>query len=1375
MKEKCFRLLIVCAIFLLLFGNLTTTVFAAQTYLNTDEWQFAAFGSNTSEEKNPPPVFHEDGSFSIDAAGGKIASSEEGLSYYFKEISVQSNFEFHTRVKVDRYNPDSQRSFGLMIRDQVEGNGDSGKAASNYLAVGGLDDKMRGFYNQDGLTKMDSFSDSNPPVTGEVYDLSIKKSGEAYEVAVNGEQQVVTLTESFSDNLYVGFYVAREAAVTFDDFSVEVIKPEPDKLLLDAENMKKDYLIGEKLELEGLQVTAVYPDGSTQLLDTEQYFVTGFDSMEAGDNQITFHYGGASAVLDLTIRELVLTDLRVKYYPAKLDYHLDDSFEADGLVVEGEYDNGYLVKELDEEMLRFVINGEDIDSSDYRFTEPGVKTVTVQSKQEPSITSSFDVSVSNAALTGLEIEQLPEKTTYYPGDELDLAGLIVNATYSDGTTERVMLQQLTASDIDDEVIGEQQVKLFYKHAETAFSVKVQENGVRGLKLVNYPKTTYHIGEDFDSSGIQVGKFYANKNVELIDESDYEIDISRFDKERVGVYTVEIIPSIADIEPVTFEVTVRETSEPEWKVTQFGQSTGAEKNYIEPLSDGGIRLVAEPGAGKITGDHDGITFYYTELDAEADNFRISADIKVNEYAKSPAHDGQESFGIMARDAIGEEDDSSVFASNIAAIGGFSGGTQEENGTQLFIRTGVETPDGAGSNGIMKNMLKAEKPGLENTYPENDYRLTLSKTNSGFTGQLNDGEQAIFFEPEILNVQDAKMYLGFYAARLADIEVHNLEFESTAQATDPPKVVPPHEPIEPELNVLSRTTASETDYELLVQPNVDGFVTIRQGMDTIVRYQPIQAEETSVFSTELEASADNDFSISFIPDDTQDLTNYNKIIRNYTVTMKTYRNGQDIHVSPDGNNLGNGTKDNPLDLDTAIAYVQPGQKIILADGTYKRKERLLIEKFNDGTKEKRKYLMAEEGASPVIDFDKKSEGVVLSGDYWHVTGIDFTGSAGNTKGFTVGGSHNTIENSRFYGNGDTGLQISRTSPDSAREDWPSHNLILNSESFDNRDPSENNADGFAAKLTAGENNVFRGCIAHHNIDDGWDLYTKAGTGAIGSVLIEDSIAYQNGTLTDGTVGDGDKNGFKLGGEGIHVPHVIKDSIAFSNGAAGFTSNSNPGVIAVNNVSYDNAGGNIDFSTYSTIEPDFTIDGFVSYQTQYNVRDSLPSELVSESNFFFNGDSSENSNGVQLTDASFVSLEPALPYQRDGEGNIIKGGFLQVLLPAAVTIDPSVIKKRQGQENKSSKQGAKLNVFIELNRAINPEDIEEKTVRLDGDLQPVSGKSAKIVDHDNDGTQELKLQFSKSELERKLEKGDQMITLNGELVYGLPFQGKVEVLVK
>ncbi len=138
------------------------------------------------------------------------------------------------------------------------------------------------------------------------------------------------------------------------------------------------------------------------------------------------------------------------------------------------------------------------------------------------------------------------------------------------------------------------------------------------------------------------------------------------------------------------------------------------------------------------------------------------------------------------------------------------------------------------------------------------------------------------------------------------------------------------------------------------------------------------------------------------------------------------------------------------------------------------------------------------------------------------------------------------------------------------------MLSSESHDNADSDGEDADGFAAKLTAGPGNVFRYAVSHNNIDDGWDLYTKTDTGPIGVVTIEDSLAYNNGTLSNGgQARNGDRNGFKLGGEDIGVNHVIRRNIAYHNGKHGFTYNSNPGSMTIsNNISIDNAERNFSF---------------------------------------------------------------------------------------------------------------------------------------------------------------------------------------------------------
>src|SRR5690606_32001015 len=91
----------------------------------------------------------------------------------------------------------------------------------------------------------------------------------------------------------------------------------------------------------------------------------------------------------------------------------------------------------------------------------------------------------------------------------------------------------------------------------------------------------------------------------------------------------------------------------------------------------------------------------------------------------------------------------------------------------------------------------------------------------------------------------------------------------------------------------------------------------------------------------------------------------------------------------------------------------------------------------------------------------------------------------------------------------------------------------------------------------------------------------TGPIGAVTIENSLSYENGTLSNGgQAGSGDRNGFKLGGEDIEVDHTVINSIAYDNGKHGFTYNSNPGSMTISgNASIGNGERNFNFDAGSS----------------------------------------------------------------------------------------------------------------------------------------------------------------------------------------------------
>ncbi|MBE6876911.1 MAG: DUF1565 domain-containing protein, partial [Ruminococcus sp.] len=264
---------------------------------------------------------------------------------------------------------------------------------------------------------------------------------------------------------------------------------------------------------------------------------------------------------------------------------------------------------------------------------------------------------------------------------------------------------------------------------------------------------------------------------------------------------------------------------------------------------------------------------------------------------------------------------------------------------------------------------------------------------------------------------------------------------------------------------------------------------------------------------------------------------------------------IYCSPNGTGDGSSTS-SPTTVAKAISSVSAGGYIYLLGGTYSFSSPIKIEQSNSGSSGKYKTIAAYNGADVVFDFSKESVsssnyGVILDGSYWHFYGFTIANAGDN--GMLLSGNNNIVEMMTFNANQDTGLQISRYRSDAdSISSWPSNNLVKNCTSKNNCDDATmENADGFAAKLTCGTGNVFDGCFSYNNSDDGWDLYAKEATGAIGVVTIRNCAAFRNGYTESGKgYGDCDGNGFKLGGGGVGTRHVVENCLAFENLNCGFT---------------------------------------------------------------------------------------------------------------------------------------------------------------------------------------------------------------------------------
>lgn len=745
----------------------------------------------------------------------------------------------------------------------------------------------------------------------------------------------------------------------------------------------------------------------------------------------------------------------------------------------------------------------------------------------------------------------------------------------------------------------------------------------------------------------------------------------------------------------------EEEEREWHFTWFGQSTKADLNTMEMLDpDGFVFMLSSctwnpadgqilQKGGKYTAFHDGISFYYTVIDAAKENFELSATFTVD-YINSTA-DGQEGFGLLALDSLGAHGVSSVnHYTNSAGIIA----TKFEATIDGAKKTSKDTLGARFVSGLTKDIIASGEAEIAQkgtsfssaySYDRSDlvrtgdrFRLTLKKTNTGYHAicerpyaTAETPTEFILYGPEkLLRIDSDHVYVGFSVARGCNVTVSDVSMKISNPATDPPAQEEPPELVPLLARVDSPSSSSSEDYRLVFAANTDGRLTVRdKDRKILIDCAPVRAREDFTAPMKLSWGI-NDLFLFFEPDPgyrpgkNMALARYDRESRTYvqssepvslthTVIWRSF-DGESIHVSRNGSVFGDGTQESPLDLDSALLFAKPGQPVILEGGIYHPARMVEMERGNDGLPGKPKILKSAPGERAILDFGySASGGMVLSGNWWIVESIDIRSTPDNVKGLQVAGSFNIIRDVRTYDCGDTGLQISGSSLERP-EKWPRGNLVTGCVSHDNADPAANNADGFAAKLTVGEGNTFRGCIAFHNIDDGWDLFSKVDTGPIGPVLIEGCLSWGNGSLSDGS-GNGDGNGFKLGGDGIAVAHTIRNSIAWGNGTSGISSNSNPAVIVERCTSYGNGGANINLYGKGDGSRMFRVSGIISMAGGTGDQYREMPELTSKDNYFWNGAQSVNAAGKVLDPGIFQATRMVASPEPGSDGSIDLQGFL------------------------------------------------------------------------------------------------------------------------
>jgi hypothetical protein len=310
------------------------------------------------------------------------------------------------------------------------------------------------------------------------------------------------------------------------------------------------------------------------------------------------------------------------------------------------------------------------------------------------------------------------------------------------------------------------------------------------------------------------------------------------------------------------------------------------------------------------------------------------------------------------------------------------------------------------------------------------------------------------------------------------------------------------------------------------------------------------------------------------------------------------GRRFYVAPTGNNANAGTLAAPfLTIQRAQTSVAAGDTVYIRGGTYQMQTSQIATTTTgspqfayvthltqSGTAGRRINYWAYPGEQPVFDYtnvtpaNTRINAFEVTGSWLHLRGLEVVGvqvtTAQNINTQSIcfsnsAGSNNIYEQLKMHDGMAIGFYLNRGA----------NNLVLNCDAYNNWDSVSGdqlggNVDGFGAHPNQASytGNVFRGCRAWFNSDDGYDCISSDA-----AITFDNCWSFYNGYSTSfQSLANG--LGFKAGGYGVSanpnppaaIPrNVVRRCLAVQNKSAGFYANHHLGGLDfLNNTAYMNA---------------------------------------------------------------------------------------------------------------------------------------------------------------------------------------------------------------
>lgn len=221
---------------------------------------------------------------------------------------------------------------------------------------------------------------------------------------------------------------------------------------------------------------------------------------------------GDSTIKAFTTLELIdesLKNIEIVTPPNKTTYFEGEDFDKTGMVVKANYNS-----KINPSVI--------LDSSSYDITngtnlKVGQKSVTI-TFEDKSIEQK--INVEKNSVTKLEIINPPIKTEYKEGKNFDATGMVIRATYKDGSSK--IITDYTIKNGSNLKNGQTTVIISYEDKSIEQEITVIPNPLIKIDVTKAPnKTKYVVGQNFDKTGMIITGTYQDGETEEI--KDYIVE------------------------------------------------------------------------------------------------------------------------------------------------------------------------------------------------------------------------------------------------------------------------------------------------------------------------------------------------------------------------------------------------------------------------------------------------------------------------------------------------------------------------------------------------------------------------------------------------------------------------------------------------------------------------------------------------------------------------------------------------------------------------------------------------------------------------------------------------------------------------------------